>query len=436
MNISVLGLGYVGAVSAACLAARGHNVIGVDINPLKVEMINQGRAPVIERDLSDLVSSGVENGRLAATSDLAYAVSKSELSLICVGTPSAPNGGLDTTGLERVATSLGSALPSTTRRHTVVVRSTVLPGTCRGAVRPLIEASSGMVAGRDFGLAMNPEFLREGSSIADFLAPAKTVIGQFDQASGDAAQALAEGLPGENFRVSLELAEMTKYAENTFHALKITFANEIGVASKRFGVDSHELMQILCSDHKLNISAAYLRPGFAFGGSCLPKDLRALVHAAHRGDIELPLVESILRSNERHLQRGVDAVVALDRRRVGVLGLSFKAGTDDLRESPMVELCERLIGKGFELKIYDSGVSLSRLTGANREYIERRIPHLSALLTDTVQEVIDHAEVCVVGAGAREALKALDARDDLFIVDLVRPGVSSDDRDRYVGLAW
>jgi GDP-mannose 6-dehydrogenase len=436
MNISVLGLGYVGAVSAACLAARGHYVIGVDINPLKVEMINQGRAPVIEPDLSDLVSSGVANGRLAATSDLAYAVSKSELSLICVGTPSAPNGGLDTTGLERVATSLGSALPSTTRRHTVVVRSTVLPGTCRGTVRPLIEASSGMVAGRDFGLAMNPEFLREGSSIADFLAPAKTVIGQFDQASGDAAQALAEGLPGENFRVSLELAEMTKYAENTFHALKITFANEIGVASKRFNVDSHELMQILCSDHKLNISVAYLRPGFAFGGSCLPKDLRALVHAAGRGDIELPLVESILRSNERHLQRGVDAVVALDRRRVGVLGLSFKAGTDDLRESPMVELCERLIGKGFELKIYDSGVSLSRLTGANREYIERRIPHLSALLTDTVQEVIDHAEVCVVGAGAREALKALDARDDLFIVDLVRPGVSSDDRDRYVGLAW
>jgi GDP-mannose 6-dehydrogenase len=436
MNISVLGLGYVGSVSAACLAARGHHVIGVDINPLKVEMINEGRAPVIEPNLSDLVSSGVENGRLAATSDLVYAVSESELSLICVGTPSAPNGGLDTTGLERVATSLGSALPSTSRRHTVVVRSTVLPGTCRGTIRPLIEASSGMVAGRDFGLAMNPEFLREGHSIADFLTPAKTVIGQFDQASGDAAQALAEGLPGESFRVSLELAEMTKYAENTFHALKIAFANEIGVASKRFNVDSHELMQILCSDHKLNISAAYLRPGFAFGGSCLPKDLRALVHAARRGDVELPLVESILRSNERHFQRGVDAVVALDRRRVGVLGLSFKAGTDDLRESPMVELCERLIGKGFELKIYDPEVSLSRLTGANREYIERRIPHVSAFLTDTIQEVIDHAEVCVVGAGAREALKALERRNDLFIVDLVRPGLSSDGRERYVGLAW
>jgi GDP-mannose 6-dehydrogenase len=234
----------------------------------------------------------------------------------------------------------------------------------------------------------------------------------------------------------LELAEMTKYAENTFHALKIAFANEIGVASKRFNVDSHELMQILCSDYKLNISAAYLRPGFAFGGSCLPKDLRALVHAARRGDVELPLVESILRSNERHFQRGVDAVVALDRRRVGVLGLSFKAGTDDLRESPMVELCERLIGKGFELKIYDPEVSLSRLTGANREYIERRIPHVSAFLTDTIQEVIDHAEVCVVGAGAREALKALERRNDLFIVDLVRPGLSSDGRERYVGLAW
>jgi GDP-mannose 6-dehydrogenase len=436
MNISVFGLGYVGSVSAACLASRGHHVVGVDVNPLKVEMINQGRAPVIEPDLTELVSSVVRSGRLAATSDVAYAVSESELSLICVGTPSAPNGGLDTTGLERVATSLGSTLGSTSRRHTVVVRATVLPGTCRNTILPLLETSSRLRAGRDFGLAMNPEFLREGSSIADFLAPAKTVIGQYDQESGDAAQALSEGLPGHTFRVSLELAEMTKYAENAFHALKITFANEIGVASKAFDVDSHELMQILCSDEKLNISAAYLRPGFAFGGSCLPKDLRALVHAARRSDLELPLVENVLRSNERHLQRGVDAVVALDRRRVGVLGLSFKPGTDDLRESPMVELCERLIGKGFELKIYDPEVSLARLTGANREYIERRIPHVSALLTDTIQDVIDHAEVCVVGAAGREALEALETRNDLFIVDLVRPGVGSDGRERYVGLAW
>ena len=303
MNISVFGLGYVGTVSAACLAARGHRVLGVDVNPLKVEMINDGRAPVIEPGLSELVAEGVESSKLAATEDVAYAVSETDLSLICVGTPSAANGGLDVTGVERVATSVGTALRSSSRRHTVVMRATVLPGTCRNVVLPHIEESSGLTAGKDFGLAMNPEFLREGSSIEDFLAPAKTVIGQLDEASGDAALVLSEGLPGPTFRVPLELAEMTKYAENAFHALKITFANEISVASKAFDVDSHDLMEILCSDTKLNISSAYLRPGFAFGGSCLPKDLRALVHSARRHDVELPLVESIMQSNEHHLQR-------------------------------------------------------------------------------------------------------------------------------------
>jgi GDP-mannose 6-dehydrogenase len=436
MNISVFGLGYVGTVSAACLSSRGHRVIGVDVNPLKVEMINQGLAPVVEPGLAELVAETVANGSLRATTDGDAAISRSELSVVCVGTPSAANGSIDTTGVERVATSIGSAMAASRARHTVVIRATVLPGTSRSIILPLLESASGMRAGDDFGLSMNPEYLREGSSIADFLSPAKTVIGEFDEGSGDATAALFDGLPGPVFRVPLELAEMTKYAENAFHALKISFANEIGVAAKAFGVDSHALLDILCSDRKLNISPAYLRPGFAFGGSCLPKDLRALIHAARRNDVDLPLIENILPSNERHLQRAFDAVVARDRRQVGVVGLSFKDATDDLRESPMVELCERLIGKGFTLKIYDPNVSLARLTGANKDFIENRIPHLSVLLADSLDELLEHAEVCVIGSSDADVVDAIARSDIPFIVDLVRPGVAETASERYTGLAW
>ncbi len=438
MKISVFGLGYVGTVSAACLAARGHDVVGVDSNATKVELIQRGETPVLEPGLAGIVSDTVAQGRLAATADGARAVQETEVSLVCVGTPSAANGSLDTDALERVLRTIGSALPGAQSRHTVVIRSTTLPGTCADLVVPALEESSGLVAGRDFGVAVNPEFLREGSSVLDFNDPAKIVVGEIDAASGDAVVAMYDGLPGAVFRVDPKVAEMVKYTDNAFHALKITFSNEIGAACHAFGIDSHELMAIMCSDTKLNISTAYLTPGFAFGGSCLPKDLRALTYATRRADLDLPLLESVLPSNERHLTRIVDLVVRSGRRRVGLFGLSFKPETDDLRESALVELAERLLGKGFDLKIYDPGVALARLVGGNREFIATRIPHLSTLLADSPDEVVEHAEVCVIGASRPETITALARFEGREVIDLVRlpPVDGRPDRHSYVGIAW
>lgn len=438
MKISVFGLGYVGCVSAACFAARGHRVVGVDTNPLKLKLLEAGESPVLEPDLPEIVAETIADGRLKVTADAQAAVRATELSLICVGTPSNGNGSLDVTALERVARTIGAALGKIEHRHTVVIRSTVLPGTTEQVVRPLLEEASGRVAGRDFGLAVNPEFLREGSSIADFGDPPKTVVGELDEASGDAVSALYESTPGPFFRVPLRVAEMVKYVDNAFHALKITFANEIGAVCRAFDLDSHDVMPIFRSDTKLNVSAAYLSPGFAFGGSCLPKDLRALVHAARRADLDLPLLENVLPSNERHLQRSIELITARGRRRIGIFGLSFKPETDDLRESPLVELSEHLLGKGYDLKIYDPGVSLARLVGANREYIESRIPHLSALLTSSVEEVMGHAEVCVIGAARPETIAALASSNGRRIVDLARLPDAADRREgaNYVGIAW
>ena len=358
--------------------------------------------------------------------------------MVCVGTPSAANGSSSLDAVERVANSIGSAIPSCARRHTVVVRSTVLPGTAEGIVLPALEKASGGSAGRDFGLAVNPEFLREGVAIADFDDPPKTVIGELDPESGDAVAALYDGLQAPLFRLPLRVAEMVKYVDNSFHALKIAFANEIGAFCRTVGIDSHEVMRAFVADRRLNISEAYLQPGFAFGGSCLPKDLRALVHAARRADIELPLLESILPSNDRHLRRTVDVVLALGRRKVGLLGLAFKPGTDDLRESPLVELAETLIGKGHDLRIYDPAVSVSRLVGTNREYMVEHLPHLSELLVDSLDGIFDHAEVCVVGAASPDLVESIAAAADLHIVDLIRlPGAGRmREEDRYVGVAW
>ncbi len=438
MKIAVFGLGYVGCVTAAALADRGHDVVGVDVNPTKVRLIEAGQTPVLEPGLADLVAKTVAEGRLSATEDAAKALTDSTLSLVCVGTPSAPNGSLNTEALERVAKTIGRCLDATNGRHTVVIRSTTLPGTCEGLLRPLLEEASGRRAGDAFGLAVNPEFLREGSSLTDFERPPKTVIGELDEASGAPVADLYADIPARLFRVSLRVAEMVKYVDNAFHALKIGFANEVGALAQSFGLDSYEVMEIMRADTKLNISPAYLTPGFAFGGSCLPKDLRALVHAARRSDLDVPLLESILVSNERHLQRTVDVIVGLGARRVGLFGLSFKPGTDDLRESALVELAERLLGKGFELKIYDPTVSLSRLMGANREYIEKRIPHLSALLAETPEEVFAHAEVCVLGAASPEAIAALADLDGRVVIDLARLPDASDRRGQagYLGVAW
>ncbi len=346
MRVSVFGLGYVGCVSAACLASMGHEVIGVDVNPVKVDLVNDGKAPVVEERIGELIAEVVGSGALRATTDVREAIADSEVSLICVGTPSEPNGSLCTTYLERVTEQIGAALAERGGRHTVVFRSTMLPGTCLGLLVPVLEKHVGGTAGVDIGVAVNPEFLREGTSVRDFFDPPKTVIGELDPASGDVVAALYADLPGEVFRVPVPTAEAIKYADNAFHGLKIGFANELGAVCRALGVDSHQVMDVFLADRKLNISPAYLRPGFAFGGSCLPKDLRSLVHAAQRADVSVPILAHVLPSNEEHLQRAIELVERTGRRKVGLFGLSFKPGTDDLRESPLVELAERLFGKG------------------------------------------------------------------------------------------
>ncbi|MEU1735089.1 nucleotide sugar dehydrogenase [Streptosporangium sp. NPDC020145] len=438
MRISVFGLGYVGCVSAACLAASGHEVVGVDVNPVKVDLISRGNAPVVEERIGELTAEVVASGALRATTDVAEAVGATDISLICVGTPSAQNGSLSTVYLERVSEEIGQALTAKNGRHTIVFRSTMLPGTCTDLLVPILEKASGYRAGVDFGVAVNPEFLREGTSVRDFFEPPKTVIGEFDAASGDAVAALYEGLPGEVFRVPVAVAEMTKYADNAFHGLKISFANEIGAICQALGLDSHRVMDVFLADRKLNVSTAYLRPGFAFGGSCLPKDLRGLVYAARRADVSVPLLSHVLPSNEDHLRRAFDLVTAAGSRKVGLFGLSFKPGTDDLRESPLVELAERLLGKGYDLRIYDANVTLSRLMGANREYIDGRLPHLGDLLTNSVEEVLAHADVCVVGCKDPAVLSALDNAGDRTIIDLVRLPDAETRRAHpgYVGLGW
>jgi GDP-mannose 6-dehydrogenase len=443
MRVSVFGLGYVGCVSAACLAGMGHEVIGVDVNQVKVDLVNDGKAPVVEERIGELIADVVRSGALRATRDVREAVLNSDVSLVCVGTPSEANGSLCTTYLERVTEQIGATLAEggeekAGTRHTVVFRSTMLPGTCLNLLVPILEKYVGGTAGVDVGVAVNPEFLREGTSVRDFFDPPKTVVGELDAASGDVVLALYEGLPGEVFRVPVPTAEAIKYADNAFHGLKIGFANEFGAVCQALGVDSHQVMDVFLADRKLNISPAYLRPGFAFGGSCLPKDLRSLVHAAQRADVSVPILSHVLPSNSDHLQRAVEMVERTGKRRAGLFGLSFKPGTDDLRESPLVELAERLFGKGYDLKIYDANVSLSRLLGANREYIETRLPHLAQLLADSVEEVLDHAEVCLVGTRDPAVVSALPHGDGPVIVDLVRLPDADARRAEpgYMGLAW
>ncbi|MFJ1730395.1 nucleotide sugar dehydrogenase [Streptomyces sp. NPDC088254] len=446
MRVSVFGLGYVGCVSAACLADMGHEVIGVDVSQVKVDLVNAGKAPVVEERIGELVADVVRGGALRATGDVREAIAGSDISLVCVGTPSELNGSLCTAYLERVTEQIGAALAEEGetggrekgRRHTVVFRSTMLPGTCLNLLVPLLEKYVGGTAGVDVGVAVNPEFLREGTSVKDFFDPPKTVIGELDPESGDAVAALYEGLPGEVFRVPVPTAEAIKYADNAFHGLKIGFANELGAVCQALGVDSHQVMDVFLADRKLNISPAYLRPGFAFGGSCLPKDLRSLVHAARRADVSVPILSHVLPSNSDHLQRAVELVERTGKRRAGIFGLSFKPGTDDLRESPLVELAERLYGKGYDLKIYDANVSLSRLLGANREYIENRLPHLAQLLANSVEEVLEHSEVCLVGTRDPAVLSALPHGDGPVIVDLIRlpDAEARQSEPGYMGLAW
>ena len=436
MKISVLGLGYVGAVSSACLAKEGHEVVGVDPQQSKVDLINHARSPIIEKDLGEIIAEQVSSGRLRATTDVSDAVRRTDLSLICVGTPSLGNGHIDLKYVRRVCEQIGQGLREH-RGHTVVVRSTLLPGTMKGTVIPALEASSGLKAGRDFGLAINPEFLREGTAVHDYFHPPKTVIGEIDKGSGDVVAKLYGHMPCPLIRTDYETAEMVKYADNTWHALKVTFANEIGNVCKALGIDSHKLMEIFCQDTKLNLSPYYLKPGFAFGGSCLPKDVRALAYKAKLLDVNVPVINAILPSNQEQVERGIRAVMEKGAKKVGILGFSFKAGTDDLRESPMVELVERLIGKGYDLRIYDSNVRMASIHGANREYILEHIPHISRLMVDTMQEVLDHAGTVVIGNGSdefREAPRLLAPGQS--IVDLVRIADTPSIEGVYDGICW
>jgi GDP-mannose 6-dehydrogenase len=438
MNVSVFGLGYVGCVSAAALAADGHQVTGVDVNPDKVRSIAEGRSPIVEPGLESVIREAASAGRLRATSNTAEAVAASDVSLLCVGTPSRKNGSLDLGFLERVSEAVGTALRGRAGYHVVVVRSTVLPGTTHDLVIPTLERASGKRYGVGFGVAVNPEFLREGSALADFREPPLTLVGHNHAADASGTMALYQNVRAPLVSTSIRVAEMMKYASNSWHALKVAFANEIGSVCRRLDVDSHEVMEIFCRDTKLNLSPYYLRPGFAFGGSCLPKDVRALQYRAKEADVDLPIIASILRSNEVHVQRAIDEIVDTGRKRVGLLGFSFKAGTDDLRESPMVILAESLLGKGFQLRIFDRNVSLARLVGANRRYIEEQIPHLSSLLRPTVDEVLDESDVIVVGnAGEDFADAILKCEPRHIVVDLVRLHVPHDQiRAEYRGICW
>jgi GDP-mannose 6-dehydrogenase len=438
MNVSVFGLGYVGSVSAAQFAADGHQVVGIDVNADKVRAVNSGRSPIVEPGLDDLLARNVAEGRLRATVDTADAILSSEVSLLCVGTPSRRNGSLDLTYLERVAEQVGRALREKSTYHVVVVRSTVLPGTTHGVVIPALERESGKKYGDGFGVSVNPEFLREGTALKDFRKPPLTLVGHNHAADASGTIALYQAVDAPLVCTSIRVAEMMKYTSNTWHALKVCFANEIGNLCKRLDIDSHEVMDVFCRDEKLNLSACYLKPGFAFGGSCLPKDVRALQYRAKEVDVDLPVIQSILSSNRLQIQQAVDQVMDTGKHQVGLLGFSFKAGTDDLRESPIVILAEALLGKGRSLRIYDKNVSLARLVGANKEYIEKQIPHLSSLLCDTIDDVVKESEVIVVGNQSPEFVDALAAcRPDQIIIDLVRLPMSGTLlKADYRGICW
>jgi GDP-mannose 6-dehydrogenase len=437
LKISIFGLGYVGTVSAGCLAADGHEVIGVDPVLAKVGLINNGQSPIVEAEIAEIIASTVAAGCFHATDDTGQAIRETELSFVCVGTPSLANGNLDLRYIRRICEQIGEALRTKTARHTVVIRSTILPGTMHKIVIPTLEEFSGKKAGIDFGVCNNPEFLREGSAVKDFRCPPKTVIGDLEQASGDLLAQLYKKLDAPLIRTDLQTAEMVKYVDNSWHALKIGFANEIGNLCKSLGVDSHRVMDIFCQDQKLNISPVYLKPGFAFGGSCLPKDLRALAYQGKVHDLQLPILTSILPSNEMQISRGLQMIIDKENVRVGILGFSFKAGTDDLRESPLVEIIERLLGKGYDLRIYDRNVNVSSLVGANRDFILNRIPHISKLMVGSVEAVLDHAQTLVIGnKDPAFATVPQRIRTDQVVIDFVRIVEGGNHFSNYDGICW
>lgn len=439
LSISVFGLGYVGSVSAACLARAGHRVTGVDINSQKVEMLASGRSPILEPRMSELVAKGHQASRLYATTDAVAAVRDSEVSFVCVGTPSLRSGKLDLSHLEHVTREIAAGLKEKKSHHVIVLRSTVLPGTTESLVIPVLQGTSGRSAGADFTVCYNPEFMREGSAVADFLEPPYTILGAQSPEHLALLHQLYETTPGPKFETTIPVAEMVKYVSNVFHSVKVSFANEIGTLCKHFGIDAEAVTRIFISDTKLNVSPAYLSPGFAFGGSCLPKDLRALTYRARELDLTLPLLDALIPSNAEHLNRAVEAVLRTTKKKVSLLGLSFKAGTDDLRESPQVELVKRLLGEGCQVRIWDQDVALGQLAGSNRQYIEEVIPHIGSLLSTDLEQVVRSAEVVIIGnkSATRELLSQY-LQPGQMVLDLVnldhsqRPNSLAD----YHGICW
>src|SRR5713101_4403736 len=438
MKISIFGLGYVGAVSLACLARDGHSVIGVDIDKSKLELIQDGKTPVVEEGMVDLMARVAASGRVSVTTDVIQAVLDSELSLICVGTPSAPNGSQDQSAIIRLAHDLGRTMHGKGDAHVFVFRSTLVPGTVEDVLKPIVERESGKNSGRDFDVCFQPEFLREGTSIRDYDRPPFTVVGANAEVPIARLRELFGHLPCEFHATSIRASEMVKYCCNNFHAMKITFANETARLCEALGVDAFQVMELVCKDRQLNISPAYLKPGFAFGGSCLPKDLRATLYLAKTHDVELPMLANVLQSNRVHVEHAIAKVLASGRRRVGMIGLSFKTGTDDLRESPLVLIAEQFIGKGLGVLVYDPEVHLSRLLGANRRFIEQHLPHIGSLMREEIESVISGSEFLVVGLsgpGIFEAL-ALHVREDQVILDLVNIPKSVALRGKVMGLCW
>ncbi|MBL1431943.1 MAG: GDP-mannose dehydrogenase [Gammaproteobacteria bacterium] len=437
MNISVLGLGYVGAVSAACLAKEGHKIIGVDPNCTKVDLINSGNTPIVERQIAEIIQEAVKNELLSATTDIAQAIAETDVSIVCVGTPSNANGSLDLRYVKKVCEEIGQAIKAKSSRHVIVMRSTMLPGSMKDLVIPTLEEHSTGKAGGKFGICFNPEFLREGTAVFDYYNPPKTVIGSSDKESGDLLASIYERLEAPLIVTDLDTAEMVKYADNCWHALKVCFANEMGNVCKELGIDSHKVMDIFCKDEKLNLSPYYLKPGFAFGGSCLPKDVRAMSYKAKTLDLELPVLNNILRSNEYHIKRALRLVESKGSKKVGVLGFSFKAGTDDLRESPIVSLIELLIGKGYDIKLYDKNVNLAKLTGANKDYIMNQIPHISRLMVDSVNSIVSHADIVIIGNGSDEFDSVMSkVSGQQYVIDLVRLKEIDTAAENYEGICW
>jgi GDP-mannose 6-dehydrogenase len=442
VKIAVFGMGYVGVVSAGCLARDGHEVVGVDPNDVKTRLVNEGKSPIIEPGLDRLIAEGVATKRLRAIADAESAVASADLMLVCVGTPGHANGSLDLSYVRRTCEQIGAALSRSDEYKVVVMRSTMLPGSMEKVVVPTLEAASRKRAGRDFGVCINPEFLREGTAIYDYDHPPKTVVGSTDDRAAQTVRDVYKHLDAPMLLTDLPTAEMVKYADNSWHALKVTFANEMGRLCKAMNVDSRNLMKLFCEGKKLNVSTAYLGPGFAFGGSCLPKDVRAVTYQGRLLDVNTPVLSAILASNRVHIDHALDMILATGSRRVGLLGLSFKEGTDDMRESPIVTLTERLIGKGIDLRIFDRNVKLASLFGANRDYILNHVPHIGKLLVTEPEEVFDHADVIVVATGEKD-FGEIAARlgTGKQIIDLVGIWKQNEKTlttasQRYAGIAW